>query len=111
MHSFFYYVDADWQTYKSSVINADLEKLDLLGDEYIFDIFQERIDKLKYDTYITDALKCIIEVMARLGNSEVNYNRFIDMIRPKIKECSSNLSAEEIIAGMKNKLARLGGEK
>lgn len=106
---------ADWQTYKSAVIHADIGKIELFGIDYIFDFISEWVDDLKYKIYVTDALKNIIEIAARLGSSEVSYGRFIDILRPETKENASNLSAEEIIeqvtqkAGLKVK--KSGGEK
>lgn len=97
MHSFFFYAVADWQTYKSAVIHADIEKIELFGTDYIFDFISEWVDELKYKLYVTNALKNIIEVTARIGGIEISYNDFFDMLRPKEKEDTPDLSADEIV--------------
>lgn len=97
MHPFFYYAVGDWQTYKSAVIHADLEKIELFGIDYIFDFISEWVDDLKYKVYVTEALKNIIEVTARIGGGEISYNSFFDMLRLKEKENTPDLSADEII--------------
>lgn len=64
---------------------------------------------------MTDALKTMIEISARLGNGQVEYGRFFDMIRSEPEEKYSEFSAEEIVeqvtkrAGLKV-LCKSGGE-
>lgn len=61
-----------------------------------------------YKIYTADSLKIIAENTAKFGGGSVLNCRYYDLISPK-KEVPEE-SADEIISGMKSKLAKFGGE-
>ena len=108
MYSFFYYASSAPESYKAAVISADVSKIELFGDEYLFEFIKLYAQQEAYKIYVTDCLKLIAENTAKFGGGSVLNCRYYDLISPK-KEVPEE-SADEIISRMKSKLAKFGGE-
>ena len=101
MHRFFYNCITDPGHYKAALIAADLEKLDLFGDEYLFTwLKQYSIDNL-YRVYITDCLKMIAENTKKFTGGSSPSQRYSDLIGPK--EPEDKRTPEEVIADINKK--------
>lgn len=101
MHRFFYNSIANPQYYKTALIACDLEKLDLFGDEYLFEWLKQYGAERQYRSYITDCLKMICENTSKLAGGSAPSKRYFDMIEPKKPEETRN--ADEIIADLNKK--------
>lgn len=110
MHSFFYYCFTAPESYKTAVISADLQKLDLFGVEYLFEFIKWCTHDRLYRIYITDTLKMIAENTAKFAGGSVPKSRYAEIIEPKPAEPEK--SAEEIIAEVNARcgLTMTGGE-
>ena len=95
MHPFFYHIDADLEAFKSALINIDLEKLELFGDEYYFEFIRQWDYERGYKFYVTDALKAIVGNTARLAGGSTLNRRYFDIITPEKQE--PERKPEEII--------------
>lgn len=70
-------------------------------------LVKERILNKAYRVYVTDALKLIAENTAKFSGGGYLKTRYYDVINPQPEETRT---PEEIISGIKTKLARIGGE-
>lgn len=98
MSQFFLHCDADWQGYRSAVNHADLQKLELLGTDYIFDLYREYMEELNYRVYITDVFGGLLKAF-----SKAEIPRFYDLIRPEKNEIQEK-TPEEIISETAKKI-------
>ena len=98
MHSFFYYIIADIQTFKSVLISIDLEKLDLFGEEYLYEYFNRWSEDKLYKDYIAEELRTINNNVLRItGGRSIEYS-FEELVKPR--EIRPHLSADEIVANV-----------
>ena len=98
MHSFFYNVTANIQTFKSALISVDLSKLDLFGEEYLFEHFKQWEEDRMYRFYVSEALKTINNNVVRVaGGTTMNYS-YHELIVPQ--EIEPELTAEDIVANV-----------
>lgn len=109
MHSFFYYASSAPEAYKAAVISSDIGKIDLFGDEYLFEFIKIYSQETVYRIYLTDCLKLITENTAKLRGGNIPNCRYYDLIKPKKDVPEEN--ADEIISRIKNKLAKFGGDE
>lgn len=107
MHTFFYYVAAVPETYKNAVISADIAKIELFGDEYIFSAIELYANDMKFRNYIADNLKYLVEITAGLGRSKIDIPRYYDLIHHEKDE--KQPSAGEVISKFKKKIG-IGGD-
>ena len=94
MHWFFYHSYSNPQLYKASLINCDLAKLELFGDEYIEECIKQYIQGKKLKEYITDCLQIIVENTAKFAGGRVINTRYAELINPKPKDTRT---AEQVI--------------
>lgn len=102
MYTFFFYAVAAPETYRHAVISADLEKIDLFGDAYIFEYIGIYTNDIKFRNYIADNLKYLVEITAGLGRNKVEIPRYYDFIHPEKVE--KEQSANEVISKFKKKI-------
>ena len=110
MRAFFYYCISALETYKNTVISADIAKLELFGVEYLYLHIQEYVEERNYKIYITDVLKMIAENTAKVYGGNVPKKRYAELIEHKPVE--KEKSAEEIIADVNERcgLTMIGGD-
>lgn len=94
-----------------------LDLLEMLGKPYILDHCVNHLKKTSEETalkvYITDALKAVAENTGKFVKGGMTMRRrFVDVINnvPEESKEDSQKRADDIIARMKNKLAKLGKE-
>lgn len=79
-------------------MHADLEKLELFGVDYIFEVLNDLNAKTKYEVYVTDTLCLIAREIAAIGGGEIDIQRYHDTIRPQAESSKSDgRTAEEIV--------------
>lgn len=79
-------------------MHADLEKLELFGVDYIFEVLNDLNAKTKYKVYVTDTLCLIAREIAAIGGGKIDIQRYYDMIRPlENNHKSDSRTAEEIV--------------
>lgn len=83
MHRFFYLCFANPQLYKAALIRCDLEKLELFGDDYIFECVKIYSQEKQYRAYITDAIQMIAENTTKPYGGKAPSMRYMDMVEPK----------------------------
>ena len=101
MHRFFYNSFTNPQYYKTALIACDLEKLDLFGDEYLFEWLIQYNHERMYKNYIADCLKMIAENTMKFAGGSAPSKRYYEMIEPIKPEETRN--ADEIIADLNKK--------
>lgn len=89
------------------MISADVQKVDLLGEDYIFDLAQQRIHDELYQIYMTDGLKLGLTILADLNRMSVDYPRYYDMVHGV--EPEREKTSEEVKQGILDEYKRLGG--
>ena len=94
MHPFFYNCITAPEAYKSAVIACDFEKLELIGDEYIYLVMRKQSEDNVFRQYVADTLRLIAKNGGQYGGSyyEKKYSEIID---PKPPE--PELSTDEVI--------------
>lgn len=95
------------------MIDIDINKIALLGKQYIFDFIIARIKaeqkELIYRVYITDALKAITQNTANFAGGSTIGIRYLEMINPRDNEpCRSS---EDIISSICAQLGELEGKE
>ena len=70
-------------------------------------LLKKQAQEQAYRVYVTDALKTITENTARYAGGSYMKGRYYDPENPKPEETRT---PEQIIANMKAKIARIGGE-
>lgn len=90
-----------------------LDLLDVLGRRYLIDhcyrYLRQSSEELLLKTYITDALKMIVENTAKMSQGGVVLkDRYIDLIKRKNLVKGRNESAETIKNRIKGKLNAIG---
>ena len=94
MHPFFYHSFTAPEDYKNAVISCDFDKLDLIGDEYIYLVMRQQSEDKLYKQYITECLRLIAKNGGQYGGSYIE-KRYSEIIQPTPPE--PELSPDEII--------------
>ena len=95
MFPFFYYGFTDIKTYKNALISCDFEKLELIGDEYLWTCVSKYADEQQYKYYVTDCLKAMTEITALMTGNSVEMDRYYDYVYPKPK--AHEKTADEVV--------------
>jgi hypothetical protein len=80
---FFYNAVANPKVYRAALINADFEKLDLFGADYIMHCIEETAQKTIYRKYIADSMANITEAIFATRGSKANVPRYVDIYEPQ----------------------------
>ena len=103
------------RTFGDYLINIDLQKVELFGDEYIMQYMLSRYrseSKEKvYKAYVTDTLKVIAENTARYAGGSTIKKRFIDISEeeknePKKPQESAEKVKSDLLEKMKKDFGR-----
>lgn len=94
MHPFFYHCFTAPEDYKNAVISCDFEKLELIGDDYIYLVMRQQSEDKLYKLYVTETLRLIAKNGGLSGGSYIE-KRYSEIIQPTPPE--PELSPDEII--------------
>lgn len=111
MHEFFYYSVEAEEHLRYALIHCDIEKLEMLGEKYIFDIANEHAHDTLYRTYITDSLRLLANIGGYLGHVDISIPRYYDLLHPEAAE--PERTAEEIVEDVLTRagITIIGGEE
>lgn len=96
MHEFFYYSAEAEEYLRDALISCDIRKLELLGENYIFDLANKKIRESVRDNYITDIMKLMLTVNGRICGAEIDIPRYYDIVH-STSESKDDRTAEEIV--------------
>lgn len=85
-----------------------MEKLDLFGIDYIYQVAEQYEIEMSYKAYVTDCLKIIAENTAKYAGGNTIGIRFYDIINPQPDEPTK--SAEEVKNDILMEFQKIGGE-
>ena len=97
MYEFFYYCAEAEEHLRYALIHSDLAKVELLGENYVFELANEHIKRFTRDIYVTDALRSIAILAAALGRQRFDMPRYYDWINyvePEPEQSPTEIKAE-----------------
>ena len=76
--------------------------LELLGRGYVVEFCMAELEELSYKTYVTDALKVLIDNVAKIGGGSVLKKRYVETLpKVELQEQDTTEQATEIIERIK----------
>ena len=113
--AFFYYSLKAGESYRYSVRHCDLEKLDLFGAEYLFELTRDKIEEdqreKNYRTYISELLKYYVETFTAVMGGSVDIPHLYDTkAEGKKDKHETSETPEEIKQKILGRFRKLKGE-
>lgn len=80
-------------------MQCDLEKLELFGVDYIFEVVRKLTEEMNYRICVTDGIRLIAKINAVMGGGDVDMQRYYDIIRPpKNAVRNDDRTADDIVS-------------
>ena len=89
------------------MIAADLAKLDILGTDYLFLLYDARLREVCFRSYVTDALGSLAGIEARWVEKAYNLPNLAAAEPEQSVECADTRPASEIAASIINGLGAI----